>query len=861
MATMPFWLTDTPSDNGGAGERLLAYSRGAASATHVTATTASGNNIQETLTSGGTACSYLSPPLAAGQAITNPITANIRGRESVTTANAGIALVWDIVDGTNSSVLATLKTQVPLPAAGATEFSTSDAAKALASQALTNTYTTVGGERLRLRLFIVAVGTMAVGTVTTSVGGPTSGAAGDSSVTSGDTLLPLYPQPGTPGTWASLSIGGGTNTMLVPVPPNVITGCLVEVRIHGYWAQNATAPTSASITPPAGHVLATGSFVAVKDSTNAGYMCVATYYHYATGTESGTYSYTMAAVGGSNAGGQAVARQIVSTLTSGTPYVDSFHTATTGGTSSASSVTISTFTPAADHSLLTISMQSSVGAGTNVPTGFVQGAVPDASDNYDSAVQGTAAATGSLTYNFSPNADAAVVVGTIRVPPAITPISLTDSGTGTDALTVAAVVPQTDSGAGVDTIAVQATIPQTDSGTGVDSITISAVVPVTDTGTLVDALTTAITSLLVEAGSGVDSLTVSAVIPLTDPATGVDALTVSAMIFLVDAGTGVDALVVQVLVALADTGTFVDNLTVSAVIPLVDAGTLDDVLIVLRSFSFTDQGSFVDQLSVAAVVPLDDTGSFTDDLTVLRTISLVDSGSATDNLVVAANISLPDSGTSTDDLSVSAVIPLNETGHGNETFSNGGATLIGLDDQGSFTEDLSEQVVVPLSDTLNALDTINVAASVPLSDAGSSSDTLLPSVTVPLTDVGTLVDALNVIVTVVLLDSGTADDQLTVATTIPLSDVGTFVDNLGVSALVVLADTGSFIDVLAAVQQVLLSDQGTFTESISVVIVSVDLRNISLYGKIELNRFTGIIEPDRFTGTIDLEMYGRIEDV
>ena len=63
MSTQLF-LRLAASDLGGAGQQALSVTRGAASHTAVTNTTASGTNIQVTATAAGQALTWFSPPLA-----------------------------------------------------------------------------------------------------------------------------------------------------------------------------------------------------------------------------------------------------------------------------------------------------------------------------------------------------------------------------------------------------------------------------------------------------------------------------------------------------------------------------------------------------------------------------------------------------------------------------------------------------------------------------------------------------------------------------------------------------------------------------------------------------------------------------
>ena len=196
MSTQLF-LRLAASDLGGAGQQALSVTRGAASHTAVTNTTASGTNIQVTATAAGQALTWFSAPLA-GITISGSVTVNIRGLESSTSANSKAGITIEHTDSLGN-VLSTIVANTAVPTTSS-EYTTSDTAK---NASFTPTSTALNyGDRIKVTLFVKNQGTMGGGfTVTNSYDGPTAAAAGDTYVTFTETLFPAY--SGGPQGWSS----------------------------------------------------------------------------------------------------------------------------------------------------------------------------------------------------------------------------------------------------------------------------------------------------------------------------------------------------------------------------------------------------------------------------------------------------------------------------------------------------------------------------------------------------------------------------------------------------------------------------------------------------------------------------------
>lgn len=264
------------------------------------------------------------------------------------------------------------------------------------------------------------------------------------------------------------------------------------------------------------------------------------------------------------------------------------------------------------------------------------------------------------------------IIGYLVILDPITAKTLTESGTGTDAIGELVTVALTDVGSGVDALAEAVALALADLGAGVDQIGETVSLNLADTGHGTDLLAAAVAVLLVDTGTAVDAISVSAgsnpILP--DTGTGADTIGETATLALPDAGAGVDALAVLAgsNPNLPDTGAAADALQAAAAIPLPG-----------------DAGSASDQLTDVAALPLADTGHGTDLLTVGTAVVLTDARTAVDALAVTVVDALPpDTGHGTDQLVVSgATKPGFALGGGTTAPTAQGSSVVGPTAEGT----------------------------------------------------------------------------------------------------------------------------------------------------------------------------------
>lgn len=182
MATT-FFLRDIASPLGGAGVFSLSQRRGNAAITAVTTSTAGGTNIPVTLTAGGTALTWYSGPCdGPSVTVSGDITVNLRGLESANAVNAGLAILIENVDNAGAFRGTVLSRRV----VGA-ELTTTQSARTLTVAPTSTVFS--NGERFKVTISLINVGTMGAGTASFFYNGGAAAATGDSYITIAEDIV------------------------------------------------------------------------------------------------------------------------------------------------------------------------------------------------------------------------------------------------------------------------------------------------------------------------------------------------------------------------------------------------------------------------------------------------------------------------------------------------------------------------------------------------------------------------------------------------------------------------------------------------------------------------------------------------
>lgn len=384
-------------------------------------------------------------------------------------------------------------------------------------------------------------------------------------------------------------------------------------------------------------------------------------------------------------------------------------------------------------------------------------------------------------------------IGAFEKAVGVTYVSVSDSGSGVEVVTVAVGLTVTDSGTGVDIVSnILAQITATDTGSGADIVSVLGKILSADTGSGVDVLTVLGKVLIDDTGSGVDIIAAILVfLTILDSGSGVDVVTNLGKVNISDSGTGVDVIAnILAQIVIADTGAGADIVSsVLGKVSVLDSGTGADVLSLFIQLLLADTGSGVDTVSV-------DVGA--------TPKSVSDSGSGTDIISnILAKVTVTDSGVGADILSLFIQILLTDAGSGVDAVSvDTGAISISVSDSGSGVDIIA-----------------SILAQIAVADSGVGVD-IVSSIFAQLliADSGSGVDAVSIMNALAVLDSGTGVDSISeIKVAVNIQDVGVGVDVIALFNMLTVLDTALGIDLISVLhEKVFASDSATGAELISI---------------------------------------------
>lgn len=304
--------------------------------------------------------------------------------------------------------------------------------------------------------------------------------------------------------------------------------------------------------------------------------------------------------------------------------------------------------PGSSNIVIAVLGNNTSNTGVTAPSGFTSAS----SNNFATPTTGmqvvydAASAPTTVTWGST----SATVGGTIAIEldtsASSTPISASDTGSGSDAAAVDAALDASDSGAGADGAAVAVATAASDTGAGSDAASVAAGLTPADTGSGADSASVAAGLTASDTGAGADSASVAVAVTLTDTGTSVDAISVntggSAAVSPGDTGAGSDAASVAAAVPAGDTGAGADAASVSATILATETGAGANTASVAAGVTGSDSSSGANSASVAAAVTLGDTGAATEGFSIQVILSASDTGSAADVLSVQTSGSEPE---------------------------------------------------------------------------------------------------------------------------------------------------------------------------------------------------------------------------
>lgn len=245
-----------------------------------------------------------------------------------------------------------------------------------------------------------------------------------------------------------------------------------------------------------------------------------------------------------------------------------------------------------------------------------------------------------------------------------TPVTGTDSASGTDTSSVAGTLGSGDSATGADTSATIATLASSDSGGGTDASSVATTLASTESATGSDSSSVSISSSpsSTDAGTGSDASAIVATAASTDLATGSDSSSVLRLIGSSDSAAGDDT-VTDITISDVDidaTGT--DTATIFVILGSGDSAAGSDSSSVLQTGNNPasgDSGTGSDSSALSVTLASIDASTGLDLAGLVATLTSSDAGAGSDSSNVSIgliSINSGDSGTGTDAASVSVAL-------------------------------------------------------------------------------------------------------------------------------------------------------------------------------------------------------------
>jgi hypothetical protein len=458
--------------------------------------------------------------------------------------------------------------------------------------------------------------------------------------------ITLVQGPATSGyTQGTASIASGTFTVTLGSTPT--NGDVIVLCYFGTGEASGTNPSVSGISQT--NVTWNSSATVYKDSGGSMSPYCRTEIWIGQVAASGTPGTTITVTVANGTGGSYYEVANAAEFSGTSTTVDTTATAAGGHSSGAISNATGTMSTANANDLLIGTVGSWGGTGQSSPTQsftMLGGAV--VGEYSSSILYNIVSVTGSYYtgVSFSNYTYENGCIAAFEASSGATNINISDTGSGSDAVTVAASLGVTDSGSGSDSAALKANVaPSADAGLGTDSIvSLQGQVPVSDSGSGSDAVASLQAQRsLVDSGSGADSALVGSAVNVSDGGSGSDALaSVNVQVPISDVGLGTDALssiIAQILAA--DSGLGTDHLVLGSPVTLSDSGLGTDAVGIQAQILINDVGAGLDSAIVKVSTTISDVGLGSDVLAVSVPIALSDAGLGTDIINVVIVGALP----------------------------------------------------------------------------------------------------------------------------------------------------------------------------------------------------------------------------
>lgn len=301
-----------------------------------------------------------------------------------------------------------------------------------------------------------------------------------------------------------------------------------------------------------------------------------------------------------------------------------------------------------------------------------------------------------------------------------------DTGSGSDAVDILALVGISETGSGVDALDVLAILSVTETGSGDDAISILAILAESDTGAGDDQIVVLGVFEIAETGSGDDQVTILAEIPVTENGLGADVLSVLALLDESDSGSGTDQIDAAPTIDVTDSASGSDVIDILASIALSETASGNDALDILAEIALTDTATGSDAIEALAILALSDTGAGDEALEILAMISISESASASDAIGILALLAVSDTAQADDALEVLNSVLMNETGTGIDQEEI--LALLSEVDSGSGSEEINSANFIQVLESASGSEVVELLNVLSVTDTGSGTDSIVLSI-------------------------------------------------------------------------------------------------------------------------------------
>lgn len=237
---------------------------------------------------------------------------------------------------------------------------------------------------------------------------------------------------------------------------------------------------------------------------------------------------------------------------------------------------------------------------------------------------------------------------------------------------------------------------------------------------------------------------------------------------------------------------------------------------ILGMIPVSDIGSGTDNLSLLILLGILDTGTGLDTATILNIINVADTATAIEIISLLAMVAVSDSGESTDVISILAQIAVSDSAVATEAISFLADIIV--QDSGNSSEAISALILIAVSDTVSSTETLSLLATLAIQDSAIGTDIINIISSFLLQDNSSGTDTINITNNFTIADSGNSSELLSVLAQIVLSDSGSSSDALSILAQVAVTDSAVGSEALQILSNITVSDSGVSSEALDILV-------------------------------------------